>query len=178
MNRLIRLALAAGFVAALGACQQTQEVQERLGIPGKPATSISHRGIVGSAAASPHATRPVDPNSLYMRLGQRPGIEAVVADFTNRMAADRRVNRRFANTNAQAFIAKLTDQICQASGGPCTYTGKDMRAAHAGMRISNAEWNITVAHLRAAMRAKRVPPREQREVIAMLGPMRNDIVGQ
>lgn len=177
MNRLVSLALVASLLAALGACAQTQEAQERLGIPGKPAASVSHRGA-GVASAAPAPVRPVDPNSLYARLGQRAGIEAVVADFTNRMAKDRRVNRRFQNVNAQAFIAKLTDQICQASGGPCTYTGKDMRTAHAGMKITNREWNITVAHLTAAMRAKGVKPKEQREVLAMLGPMKGDIVGQ
>jgi hemoglobin len=178
MNRLISLALAAAVLAALGACAQTQEAQERLGIPGKPAAAVSHRGIQGTASSQPSAVRPVDPNSLYSRLGQRAAIEAVVTDFTNRVAKDRRINKRFANTNAQAFIAKLTDQICQASGGPCTYTGKDMRTAHAGMKITNREWNITVAHLSAAMRAKGVKPREQRELLAMLGPMKGDIVGQ
>jgi hemoglobin len=177
MTRLISLALAGGLLAVLGACAETRQTQERLGIPGTPATAVSHRGIQ-AASASRTGPAQVDPASLYSRLGQRAGIEAVVADFTNRMAGDRRVNRRFANTNPQAFIARLTDQICQASGGPCTYTGKDMKTAHAGMRITNREWNITVAHLTAAMRAKRVGLREQREVLAMLGPMRNDIVGQ
>jgi hemoglobin len=177
MNRLIKLALATGLLAALGACAETREAQERLGIPGKPATAVSHRGIQAAAVSQP-SVRPVDPNSLYARLGNRAGIEAVVTDFTNRMGNDRRVNRRFANTNAQAFIAKLTDQICQAAGGPCVYTGKDMRAAHAGMKITNAEWNITVAHLRAAMRAKGVKPKEQGEVVALLAPMKNDIVGR
>lgn len=175
MNRLISLALAAGLVAALGAC--TSSGQEQPSFPGKPAASVSHRGMQPASAGQPSA-RLTDPNSLYARLGQRAGIEAVVADFTNRMAKDRRVNRRFANTNPQAFIASLTDQICQASGGPCQYKGKDMRAAHAGMKITNAEWNITVAHLRAAMRAKGVRPKEQGEILAMLGPMKNDIVGQ
>jgi hemoglobin len=179
MNRLVSLALAGSLLAALGACTTSQEAQERLGIPGKPATSSQHAGFKGPAAAvSQPSARPVDPNSLYARLGERAGIEAVVADFTNRMAKDRRVNRRFQNVNAQTFMARLTDQICQASGGPCTYTGKDMRAAHAGMKITNREWNITVAHLSAAMRAKGVKRREQREVLAVLGPMRGDIVGR
>ena len=176
MNRLVSLALAAGIVAGLGACASDQE---KPSFPGKPATSVTS----GVPHARPTSTgqpsaRLTDPNSLYARLGGRAGIEAVVADFTGRMAKDRRVNRRFANVNAQAFIASLTDQICQASGGPCVYKGKDMRSAHAGMKISNREWNITVAHLQAAMRAKRVGPKEQNELIAMLGPMKNDIVGQ
>lgn len=177
MNRLISLALGAGLLAALGACAESRQVQQSLGIPGQPATSVPHRGPQAVSSGQPSA-RLADPNSLYARLGARAGIEAVVTDFTNRMAKDRRVNKRFANTDANKFIASLTDQLCQASGGPCLYKGKDMKAAHAGMKISNAEWNITVAHLRAAMRAKGVKPKEQGEVLAALGPMKNDIVGQ
>ena len=176
MNRLISLALAAGIVTALGSCSSDQE---KPSFPGKPATSVTTSVPHARPASSGQpSARLADPNSLYARLGARAGIEAVVTDFTNRMAKDRRVNKRFANTDANKFIASLTDQLCQASGGPCLYKGKDMKAAHAGMKISNAEWNITVAHLRAAMRAKGVKPKEQGEVLAALGPMKNDIVGQ
>ena len=173
MKRLVMLASALGLVGILGACAG----DTKPAIPGSPATSIPHRAGGPIATAAPQ-TAPVDPQSLYARLGQRAGIEAVATDFTNRMAKDRRVNRRFGNTDAKAFITKLTDQICQASGGPCHYTGKDMKAAHAGMKITNQEWNITVGHLRAAMNAKRVGAKEQQEVLALLGPMKADIVGQ
>ena len=174
MRRLVSLALAAGLLAALSACAG----QEKPNFPGAPAQSVPTRGQPLASAGPGPAAKPVDPASLYARLGQRAGIEAVMTDFVGRMAKDRRVNKRFANANANALIAKLTDQLCQASGGPCNYTGKDMKSAHAGMKITNREWNVTVAHLTAAMRAKRVGRKEQREVIAALGPMRNDIVGQ
>lgn len=114
--------------------------------------------------------------SLYARLGQRPAIEAVVTEFTNRMARDPRVNAGFANTDPKVFIARLTDQLCEASGGPYKYTGKDMKTAHAGLKVTERQWAITLAHLRAAMRAKRVGWREQREVLALLQSMKKDIV--
>ena len=82
--------------------------------------------------------------SLYDRLGGKPAITAVVDDFTARVAADRRINRFFANTDVPAFKAKLVDQICEASGGPCKYTGKDMKTAHAGMGITDADFNALV----------------------------------
>jgi hemoglobin len=175
MKRLVSLALAAGVVAALAACAG----QEKPSFPGKPATSVDTRGHAPAAAAGPGpVAKPVDPKSLYARLGQRPGIEAVMTDFVGRMARDRRVNKRFAKTDAKALIAKLTDQLCEASGGPCKYAGKDMKTAHAGMKIANREWNIGGGHILAAMRAKKVGRKEQREVMAVLGPMKADIVGQ
>lgn len=178
MTRLVSLALAVGLLGSLGACAGDNK-PALPNIPGQPASSVPHRAGGPISTVAPVAAAPaVNPQSLYARLGQRAGIEAVMTDFVGRMAKDRRVNKRFANANANALIAKLTDQLCQASGGPCNYTGKDMKSAHAGMKITNREWNVTVAHLTAAMRAKRVGRKEQREVIAALGPMKNDIVGQ
>jgi hemoglobin len=174
MKRLVSLALGAGLIVSLAACAG----QEKPSFPGEPARTIDTRGHPPAVAAGPGPSRPVDPGSLYARIGQRPAIEAVIAVWVDRVSKDRRVNRRFANTNAQALIAKVTDQICEMSGGPCKYTGKDMKTAHAGMKITNREWNIMVAHLVGAMRFERVPRSEQRELLAALAPMKGDIVGQ
>jgi hemoglobin len=89
--------------------------------------------------------------SLYERLGGKPAITAVVDDFVARVAADRRINRFFANTDITPFKARLVDQICEASGGPCKYTGQDMQTAHQGMGISNADFDALVEDLVAAL---------------------------
>ncbi len=174
MKRLFSLALGAGLIVALAACTG----QEKPSFPGEPARTVDTRGRGPAVAAAPGPVRPVDPKSLYARLGQRPGIEAVMTDFVTRAATDRRIGKRFEKTDAKALIAKLTDQLCEASGGPCKYGGKDMRTAHAGMKITEREWNITGGHIVAAMRAKKVGRKEQQEVMAALGPMKKDIVGQ
>src|SRR5262245_50183630 len=75
---------------------------------------------------------------LFDRLGGKNAITAVVDEFVSRVAADKRINRYFSGVASdaarmKAFKGKLVDQICQASGGPCTYTGKDMKSAHMGM---------------------------------------------
>jgi hemoglobin len=114
--------------------------------------------------------------SLYDRLGGKPAITAVVDDFTARVAADRRINRFFANTDIPAFKAKLIDQICEASGGPCKYTGKDMKTTHAGMGISNADFDTLVEDLVATLDKFKVPEKEKGDLLSILGPMRKDIV--
>ena len=158
----LKSAIAAlGVAFLLGACTSTS----------------SNQPMAAKPAPAQPAAKPVDPNSLYARLGGRDAIAAVMDDFVNRMAKDRRVNKRFAKTDAAKLKASLTDQLCEGTGGPCKYTGKDMRAAHAGMKITEREWNITVAHLRAAMVAKKVKAREMNEVLGALGGMKKDIVG-
>jgi hemoglobin len=119
--------------------------------------------------------------SLYRRLGGREGIALVVGDFAANMAADPRVNARFKNLKppeVEKFKSNLADQICEASGGPCSYLGKDMKAAHAGMKITEAEWTATVENLVKALDKNNVNAQAKQELLGALGPMKKDIVGQ
>ncbi len=119
--------------------------------------------------------------SLYDRLGGKKAITAVVDEFVGRVAADTRINSYFAAAAADpkhlaAFKMKLVDQICQASGGPCKYTGKDMKTAHAGMGISGADFNALVEDLVGALDKFKVGEKEKGELLGALGPMKSDIV--
>ena len=114
--------------------------------------------------------------SLYERLGGKPAITAVVDDFVARVAADTRINGKFANANIPRLKMMLVEQICQASGGPCTYTGRDMKSAHAGMGITSQEFDALVGDLVATLNKFKVPEREKNELLGALGPMKKDIV--
>jgi hemoglobin len=119
--------------------------------------------------------------SLYRRLGGREGIATVVADFATNMTADPRVNARFKGMKSpevEKFKSNLADQICEASGGPCSYLGKDMKAAHAGMKITEAEWAATVENLVKALDKNNVNAQAKQELLGALAPMKKDIVGQ
>jgi hemoglobin len=120
----------------------------------------------------------MEKKSLYDRLGGQPAITAVVDDFIGNVAADARINQRFAGTNIPRLKVMLVDQICEASGGPCKYTGRSMKAAHAGMRVTDAEFSALVEDLVKSLDKFRVPPREKDELLAALGGMKGDIVGQ
>jgi hemoglobin len=132
------------------------------------------------ACASMGSDAPSKP-SLYRRLGGREGIAIVVNDFTANMAADTRVNERFKGlkpAEVEKFKSNLADQICEASGGPCSYLGKDMKKAHEGMKINEAEWNATVENLVKALDKNKVEAAAKQELLGALGPMKKDIVGQ
>ena len=119
--------------------------------------------------------------TLYKRLGGREGIRSVVDDFVAFLVADPRVNARFTKlTPAQVEKLKTnaSDQVCEATGGPCSYLGKDMKSAHMGMKISEAEWNATVEDLIKALDKRNVPKKDQEELIGLLAPMKKDIVAQ
>ncbi|MEZ4367464.1 MAG: group 1 truncated hemoglobin [Kofleriaceae bacterium] len=126
---------------------------------------------------APAPTPAVQEGPLFERLGGLPAIEAVVKTFIDNVAADSRINAFFINTNIPELQAKLVEQICEATGGPCTYSGKSMREVHTGMRISEADFAALVEDLQAALDEWKVPAREQDELLGALGGMHDDIVG-
>ena len=114
--------------------------------------------------------------TLFDRLGGKNAIEAVVDDFVARCAADRRINAKFARTDIARLKAMLVDQICQATGGPCAYGGRDMRETHDGMSVSAGEFDALVDDLVATLDQFSVSKPAQDELLGLLGTMRSDIV--
>jgi hemoglobin len=114
--------------------------------------------------------------SLYERLGGKDAITAVVDDFVGRCAADARINGKFARTDIPRLKASLIDQVCEASGGPCTYSARDMKTTHDGMAVTGGEFEALVEDLVATLDKFGVGEGEKGELLGVLGPMRVDIV--
>jgi hemoglobin len=92
--------------------------------------------VVLEAGCASRDSAMMEKKPLYDRLGGKPAITAVVDDFIGNVAGDTRINRRFVDANIPQLKTMLVDQICQATGGPCTYKGQTMKAAHQGMKIA------------------------------------------
>jgi len=136
---------------------------------------------ISSLARPPASAQEAGGKSLYQRLGGKKGIKSVVNDFATRCAADQRISSYFAQTVADPkrladFKQKLADQICEAAGGPCKYTGKDMKSAHKGMGVTSDAFNYLVEDLATTLGKLKVGPNEQNELIGLLAPMKADIV--
>jgi hemoglobin len=113
---------------------------------------------------------------LYDRLGGLESITAVVDSFVARCAADERINRKFGRSDIPRLKKMLVDQVCEATGGPCTYTGRDMKATHADMGVTAGEFDALVEDLVATLEEFGVPKPEQEELLGALAPMRDDVV--
>lgn len=134
---------------------------------------IGLAGFVGCAETQ----MPSKP-SLYQRLGGKDAITAVVDKFVGNVAADNRINKFFASTDIPKLKTHLVNQICEATGGPCKYTGRTMKATHAGMGLSDADFNALVQDLVAALDFYKVGRAEKDELLGTLGSMKGDIVEQ
>ncbi len=134
--------------------------------------------------------------SLYDRLGGDQGLAAISDDFVNRAMADPRVNWQRKGViqggfsihhdrsmewdpNAdqiKALKAHLTQFLALSTGGPTKYDGKEMKSAHAGLHITNDEFDASVGDLKATLDKMKVANTEQKELLAVIETTRAEIV--
>ena len=121
----------------------------------------------------------VKQKSLYDRLGGYNAIAAVVDDFVGRLIADKQFERFFAghSTDSKKRIRQhIVDQFCAAAGGPCVYTGRTMKDSHAGLNITEADWDAAAKHLVATLDKFKVGDQEKKDLLAFVSSLKNDIV--
>jgi len=114
--------------------------------------------------------------SLYDRLGGGDAITALTESWVARVGGDDRANGKFVRTDIERLKKEVVDQLCEATGGPCTYTGRSMVETHAGMKVTAGEFEVVMQHLDATLDELNVPKTEQDELVDLLRPMRDDIV--
>lgn len=139
------------------------------------AVSVSVLGVSTVVAQGPAG------KSLYERLGGMPAITAVTSGLVDRILADARINAWFAHAAASKeeavrYKASLANFVCKSVGGPCTYTGPDMVAAHKGRGVTGAAFDAVVEDLTAVLDELKVPAAEKNELLGALGPLKSQIV--
>ena len=118
-------------------------------------------------------------DSLYKRLGGYDAVAAVTDDFLGRLLGDKTLAKFFvgaSNDSKKRIRQHIVDFLCNATGGPCAYTGRDMKTVHTGLMITKKEWDTSVKHLIATLDKFKVPAKEKGEVLGAVGPLEKDIV--
>ena len=118
----------------------------------------------------------VAEESLYDRMGGAPVVARVIDELIQLNRADQRTKRSFQKINVKRTKEKLHEQFCAVAGGPCKYTGDDMKVVHGGLDITDAEFNGLVENLVTTLDANGVGLREKNELLKLLAPMKRDIV--
>ncbi len=117
--------------------------------------------------------------TLYKRLGGYDAIAAVSDDFIGRLAADKQLARFLVGLSADSqkkLRQHVVNQLCEATGGPCIYTGRTMKASHGGLGITEGDWQATVKHLVTTLDKFKVPEKEKGELLAIASSLKTDIV--
>ena len=119
--------------------------------------------------------------SLYARLGGYTALAAVTDDFLAREVKDPAIAPFFKGLEArdvQRIRQHIVDQLCAVTGGPCFYPGKEMKAVHAEMEITNDVWNTFTGHIGETLAAFKVPERERNELVIIVQSLKKDIVNK
>jgi len=117
--------------------------------------------------------------SLYDRIGGYNALALVVDDFIVRLVTDKQFEKFFAghsDDSKKRIRQHILDQFCAATGGPCVYTGRDMKTSHTGLGITNDLWDAAAKHLVASLDKYKVPEKEKGEVLAFVTSLKKDIV--
>lgn len=145
--------------------------------------AIASMAVVLVTAVAPIASaQETDAKPLYERLGGLKGITVVVDDFINRLVSNKTLNKNPAinagrkSSPAPYLKFQVSQLICELAGGPCKYTGKEMKESHAHLNISEKEWNVMAKDFQKSLDKFKVPAAEQKELFDMVGKTKGDIV--
>ena len=119
--------------------------------------------------------------SLYQRIGGDAAVNAAVDLFYRKVMVDPRISEFFDDTDMNAQRAKQKAFLTMAFGGPNTYTGKDLRKAHADLvknGLSDSHFDAVAQHLQATLSELKVKAVEIAEVMKIAGSTRNDVLGR
>jgi len=115
-------------------------------------------------------------DSVYQAFGGQTGMVKVVDIFIDNVLADPRIKDQFTHADIPHLKEKLVEQFCALTGGPCTYTGKDMTTAHKGFGLHDAQFNALAEDLQYAMDRQGIPFRTQNHLVSQLASMEKQIV--
>ena len=135
--------------------------------------------LITSSLAVPSLAQGKSEKTLYQRLGGYDAVAAVVDDFIGRLVADARFEKFFAGFSVDSkkrIRQHIVDQFCAAAGGPCIYTGREMKTTHQGLGISEDDWNAAAKHLVASLDKFKVPEKEKTDLLAFVTSLKKDIV--
>jgi hemoglobin len=138
--------------------------------------------MAGALAPVAWAEQAVAKAPLYERLGGLKGITAVADDFINRLVVNETLNANPAinagrkSSPAPYLKFQVSQMLCEATGGPCKYTGKGMKDSHAHLNITENEWGVMANEFQKSLDTFKVPAVEQKELFEVVGKTKPDIV--
>jgi len=121
---------------------------------------------------------PDKEDSLYSALGSEAGVKRLAIKAVELTHNDERIAFLFEESDMVGLLHHLEDQLCFLSGGPCEYKGREMIETHSGLDISEAEFDIFVELFIDVMEQVGISHSARNRLLAILAPMRQDIIHQ
>ena len=117
-------------------------------------------------------------SSLYDRIGGEPAVDAAVDIFYRKVLSDERISHYFESVDMDRQRAKQKAFLTFAFGGPNAYSGKDMRAAHARMKLTEADFNAVMENLGGTLKELNVPDELIGEAATIALSVKDDVLNK
>jgi hemoglobin len=163
MKTIRSIATAAALAIAAALASQTAQAQSLID---------SHP----SNSANPAGAEPIAGDSVYKAFHEQAGIQRIIDDFIIQVTTDPRIKASFATTDLKNLDRLLVEQVVYLTGGGGTYTGRDMKTAHAQMGLEKVDFNALAEDLQLSMDKEKVAFAAQNRLLAKLAPMERVIV--
>lgn len=118
---------------------------------------------------------PFNSEAMVRAFGGQAGIRRITDRTLDLSLADPRIKGIFAGQDLVRLRRTLFEQVCFILSAGCTYSGREMKAAHKGLGTTRADLNALVEHLQRAMHEGHVPFAAQNRLLAKLAPMDKSI---
>lgn len=120
--------------------------------------------------------------TLYERIGGEKAIDAAVDLFYRKVLADDRIRHFFDGVDMKKQGKMQKNFFTFAFGGPVTYSGKNMKAAHARLvtekGLNDSHFDAVLEHLAATLRELGVEDELIGQAAAVAETVRADVVGR
>jgi hemoglobin len=117
--------------------------------------------------------------SLYKRLGGYDAIAEFVDNLLPRLRNDLELgvywkghSRNSLRTERQLTV----DYLCEISGGPVYYRGRDMKVAHDGLDISEPDWSIFIKHFEDCLDSLDIQGKDRYDCMTIVEDIENVII--
>jgi hemoglobin len=130
----------------------------------------------GAPAPAASQTAPAASRSLFERLGGQEGIEAVVDALLVNIGADNRIKQYFNNLDQVRFKTNNVAFLCEKTGGPCTYTGGELKRVHKSLQVSSEDFNAMMETIGKTLDEKSVAEADKKELMDLMASFKAEIV--
>jgi len=115
--------------------------------------------------------------SIYDELGGRDSMRTAVSVLYRRIIDDEALRPWFEDIDVDRLTAHQRSFLAAAFGGPQTFSGRDLAAAHAGMEITDEAFDHVVSMLVSVLDDLGAAPQVLTKVAERLDSLRGEVVG-
>lgn len=122
------------------------------------------------------APAPAAARNLYERLGGQEGIEALVDALLVNIGADNRIKQYFNNLDQVRFKTNNVAFLCEKTGGPCTYTGGELKRVHKSLQVTSEDFDAMMETTGKTLDEKGVAEADKKELMDLMASYKGDVV--